>query len=306
MLARRLPIACCLCFFRRSCSAAISSDTVCAMATTSIQLNDGNMMPAFGLGVFKAQPGQSTYTAVATALKSGYRQIDTAAYYGNEADVGKAINDSGIPRDQIFVTTKLMSMGFGGNYDYEGTLAALRTSLNKMKMQYVDMYLIHSPNDKGNRLDQWKALEAAKREGLAKSIGVSNYGIHHLEELMRVATMPPATNQIELHPWLTREPLVAYCQSKGIVLTAYSPLAKARMMNDPKLATLARKYQRTPAQMLIRWTLERGYVTIPKSTKEARINENMNIDFQMEPADVTEMSSWDRNMVTGWDPTVSS
>jgi len=261
-------------------------------------------MPMFGLGVFKADPGQSTYSAVLWALKSGYRHIDTAAYYRNEADVGKAIHDSGIPREQIFVTTKLWT-GFGPPIDYNGTLAALKSSLSLLRLQYVDMYLIHSPNDKPNRLEQWRALEAASKAGLAKNIGVSNYGIHHLQELEKVATILPATNQIELHPWLTREKLVAYCQSKGIVLTAYSPLAKARKMSDPALLAVAQKYGRTPAQILIRWCMERGYVTIPKSTKEARIKENMDVSFDMDPADVKAMSSWNSNMLTGWDPTVN-
>jgi len=275
------------------------------MTQACVTLNDGNRMPMFGLGVFKAEPGQSTYSAVACALKAGYRHIDTAAYYRNEADVGKAIKDSGVPREQIFVTTKLMSMGFGGAINYEATLLALRDSLTKMQMDYVDMYLIHSPNDKRNRLEQWRALETAKQHGLAKSIGVSNYGIHHLQELEKVAKILPATNQIELHPWLTREELVAYCQKKGIVLTAYSPLAKAQKMNDRNLQAMCAKYQRSPAQMLIRWCLERGHVTIPKSTKEARIRENMSVDFEMEPGDVKSMSSWNCNMTTGWDPTRS-
>lgn len=262
-------------------------------------------MPMFGLGVFKAEPGQSTYSSVLCALKSGYRHIDTAAYYRNEADVGKAIHDSGIPREQIFVTTKLWT-GFGGPINYDGTLAALRESLAKLKLSYVDMYLIHSPNDRSNRLDQWRALEAAKEGGLVRSIGVSNYGVHHLQELERVATIMPATNQIELHPWLTRDELVAYCQRKGIVLTAYSPLAKARRMNDPKLQALCTKYKRTPAQLLIRWCLAKGFVTIPKSTKEVRILENMQVDFDMDEEDVKKMGAWNCNMTTGWDPTVGA
>jgi diketogulonate reductase-like aldo/keto reductase len=271
----------------------------------TVKLNDGNVMPTFGLGVFKAEPGQSTYGSVLCALKSGYRHIDTAAYYRNEADVGRAIQDSGIPREQIFVTTKLWT-GFGGPINYDGTLSALRESLARLKMAYVDMYLIHSPNDRSNRLEQWRALEAAKADGLVKSIGVSNYGIHHLQELERVAKVPPATNQIELHPWLTREELVAYCQHKAIVLTAYSPLAKARRMSDPKLQALCAKYKRTPAQILIRWCLSKGFVAIPKSTKEARIVENMSIDFDMEASDVKSMSGWNCNMATGWDPTVGA
>jgi len=277
-----------------------------ASTSSSVVLNDGNRMPVFGLGVYKAAPGESTYNAVLSALTSGYRHIDTAAYYRNEVDVGRAIVDSCVPREEIFVTTKLQSMGFGASINHDRTLAELRNSLDKLKLKYVDLYLIHSPNDKANRLDQWRALELAKKEGLARSIGVSNYGIHHLKELEEVATIPPATNQVEIHPWLTREPLVAYCQSKGILLTAYSPLAKARKMNDPKLQALAAKYKRTAGQLLIRWCLERGHVAIPKSTRAARIAENMNSDFAMDPVDVKAMSSWNCEMATGWDPTVSA
>mmetsp|Transcript_15834 Transcript_15834/g.31618 ORF Transcript_15834/g.31618 Transcript_15834/m.31618 type:complete len:291 (+) Transcript_15834:102-974(+) len=287
-----------------------AGDTECTSVKNStggsVLLNDGHRMPLFGLGVFKAEPGESTYNAVASALAAGYRHVDTAAYYRNEADVGRAIADSGLPREEVFVTTKLQSMGFGRPINHDRTLAELRASLSKLGLEYVDMYLIHSPNDKANRLDQWRALEAAKRQGLAKSIGVSNYGAHHLQELERHATVMPATNQVELHPWLTREPLVRYCHSKGIVLTAYSPLAKARKMGDPKLQALAQKYNRTPGQLLIRWCLERGHVCIPKSTRASRIAENADADFYMDPLDVEAMSAWDCGMVTGWDPTVSA
>jgi diketogulonate reductase-like aldo/keto reductase len=238
-------------------------------------------------------------------VAQGYRHIDTAAYYQNEADVGRAIAASGVAREEIFVTTKLQVMGASSQLDYDHTLAALRSSLDKLGLRYVDMYLIHSPNDKANRLAQWRALQAAKEQGLAKSIGVSNYGIHHLEELLASAKVVPATNQVELHPWLTREALVAYCQKKGVVLTAYSPLAKARKMTDPGLLSLAAKYGKTPGQVLIRWCLERGHVTIPKSTREERIRENLDAAFAMDPADVEAMNAWNCGMVTGWDPTVS-
>jgi diketogulonate reductase-like aldo/keto reductase len=240
-----------------------------------------------------------------SAIESGYRHIDTAAFYANEGDVGRAVRDSGVAREQIFVTTKLASMG-GTPYDYDATLQALEESLRLLGFDYVDLFLIHSPNDKKNRLHQWRALEKAKELGLVKSIGVSNYGIHHLEELMRTANVLPATNQIELHPWLTRTDLVSYCTQKGIVLTAYSPLAKARKMSEPALLKLAAKYGCSGAQLLIRWCLQRGYVTIPKSTKPSRIAENRNVDvFEIEETDMVVMDSWNRDFVTGWDPTKS-
>lgn len=269
-------------------------------------LNDGNTMPQFGLGVFQASPGDDAYNAVRTALAEGYRHVDTAAYYRNEADVGKAIKDSGIARDEIYVTTKLMSMGFGGNHGYDGTLTELKRSLQKLGMDYVDMYLIHSPNDKSNRLQQWQALEFAKKTGLARSIGVSNYGIHHLKELETVATVVPATNQVELHPWLTRDELVKYCESKNIVLTAWAPLVKARKFQDSGVLSLANKYNCSAAQLHVRWSLQRGFVCIPKSVKPERIRENMGFTgFEISPDDMALMNSWNTGMNTGWDPTRS-
>ncbi|EKX48599.1 hypothetical protein GUITHDRAFT_159492 [Guillardia theta CCMP2712] len=268
-------------------------------------LNDGRSMPRLGLGVFRSEPGPTTFHAVLTALQLGYRHIDTAAYYRNEESVGEAIRASGLPREQVFVTTKLASMGASG-YDYEGTMKALKDSLRRLGMDYVDMYLIHSPNDKKNRLEQWRALEDAKAAGLARSIGVSNYGIHHLEELEKHFKTLPATNQVELHPWLARKELVAYCTEKGIVLTAYSPLAKASKMADAEVLTLASKHKCTPAQVLIKWSLQQGFVTIPKSTNPARIKENMQVDsFELSEEDLVKMKSWDCYMTTGWDPTRS-
>eukprot|EP00960_Hanusia_phi_P040170 754285-Hanusia_phi.AAC.1 len=268
-------------------------------------LNDGGRMPRLGLGVFRSEPGPATFHAVLTALQLGYRHIDTAAYYRNEQSVGEAIRASGIPREEVFVTTKLASMGPSG-YDYEGTMRALKESLRQLGMSYVDMYLIHSPNDKQNRLEQWRALEDAKTAGLARSIGVSNYGIHHLEELEKHCRLMPATNQVELHPWLARPELVSYCKSKGIVLTAYSPLAKAAKMSDREVVALANKCKCTPAQLLIKWSLQQGFVTIPKSTNPDRIRENMQVEsFDIAEEDLLKMKSWDCYMTTGWDPTRS-
>jgi len=256
--------------------------------------------------VFQATPGEPTYEAVKAALAMGYRHIDTAAYYRNEADVGRAIRDSCIPREEIFVTTKLMSMGASG-LDYPRTLAALQESLSKLGLEYVDLYLIHSPNDKKNRLDQWRALEHAQETGLARSIGVSNYGVQHLRELAAVARVVPATNQVELHPWLTRDELVTYCEGNGILLTAWAPLAKARKFGDESVLGLARKYKCTPAQLHVRWSLQRGFVCIPKSVNPERIAENMGFEsIEISDADIEHMNSWNSNMTTGWDPTRSA
>ncbi|KAK3256165.1 hypothetical protein CYMTET_34686 [Cymbomonas tetramitiformis] len=269
---------------------------------SGLKLNDGRTIPRLGLGVFRSQPGQETKQAVLWALQSGYRHIDTAAYYRNEEDVGAAIKQftdaSGVPRESIWVTTKL---GFHeGPKDYSGTIRAFEVSLKKLRLEYIDLYLIHCPNDKRNRLDQWRALEDLQKAGKARSIGVSNYGAHHLEELKSASRTVPCINQIELSPYLTRGALVDYCSNHGIAVEAYSPLTKGHKLADEQLVLLAKKYSCTPAQVLIRWSLQSGFVVIPKSTNEERIKENLNVQyFELASSDMSLMSSWDRHMVTG-------
>ncbi|KAL1925214.1 uncharacterized protein VTP21DRAFT_97 [Calcarisporiella thermophila] len=268
---------------------------------TNIPLNDGSFIPQFGLGVYQSAPGEEAEQAVLWALQAGYRHIDTAAIYQNEADVGRAIKKSGIPRKDIYVTTKLWDADQG----YESAIAACEKSLKKLGLDYIDLYLIHSPNKQHKRLDSWRALQELKKRGIVKNIGVSNYGVHHLKELM--ATNPefvPAVNQLEVHPWLTRTELVEFCKANNIVVEAYSPLAKAHKMGDPRLQALAKKYNKTPGQILIRWSLQCGYVCIPKSTKQSRIVENASVfDFELSAEDVREMATWDEYFITGWDPT---
>jgi len=270
-----------------------------------IKLNDGREMPQFGLGVFRAASGGETEAAVLHALRSGYRHIDTAELYRNEEDVGRAIKtfmaESGVKRDELWVTTKLWPTGGRGMPEVR---AALRSSLAKLQLSYVDLYLIHSPQAVDLRLEQWKAMEALRDDGLAKSIGVSNYGVHHLKELLAMARHVPAVNQVEINPYILRAELATFCRSHGIAVEAYSPLTKGRKLSDPKLLDLAAKYSLSPAQVLIRWCLQKGYVVIPKSTTPSRIEENAALgDKDIHPDDMALLEGFDEYLVTGWDPT---
>ncbi|KAI3645259.1 hypothetical protein MP228_011423 [Amoeboaphelidium protococcarum] len=270
------------------------------MTQGQIQFHDGNTIPVIGLGVWKASQGEA-YKAVLHALKVGYRHIDTAAAYENEEDVGRAIADSKIPREEIFVTTKLAT---SGQKDIDSARTAFKTSLKKLGLDYVDLYLIHSPQV-GPRLESWKALVQLKKEGLIKSIGVSNYNIHHLKEIEKAGLELPVINQIEMHPYLykTRKELVDFCNEKKIVIEAYSPLTHGKKIKDEKSTKMANKYGKSNGQMLIKWCIEMNFVVIPKSVNESRIEENFNVmDFKLKPEDLDEMNSWDENLVTCWNP----
>jgi len=222
--------------------------------------------------------------------------------YANEADVGAAIRKSGIHREEIFVTTKLWDSDQG----FESAIAACNSSLDKLGLDYVDLYLIHSPNPgRKKRKESWEALQQLVAEGKAKSIGVSNYGIHHLEELLGSnPTIRPAVNQIEVHPWLTRTELINFCKDNQIVVEAYSPLTKGRKLNDPTLVKISKKYDKTPAQVLVRWGLQHGLVVLPKSEQLNRIQENADVfDFDLSDKDMETLDALDEYLVTGWDPT---
>lgn len=259
----------------------------------------GVKIPRLGLGVFQASVSE-TEVAVGLALQEGYRHIDTAQLYRNEAAVGRAIRKSGIPREEIFVTTKLWNSDHG----YQNTLKALHNSLKALDMDYVDLYLVHSPMRVDKRLETWRAMEDILSSGKARSIGVSNYGIHHLEELFAACGVHPSVNQVELHPWCTRQELVNYCQRAGIMLEAYSPLTKGRRLKDPVLLEIANRYKRTGAQVLIRWCLQHGYVTLPKSVTPARIASNAQVyAFTLSAADMAKLDALNSDFVTGWDPT---
>jgi len=268
---------------------------------STITLNNGVPIPRLGLGVFRSQAGKTTRNAVFHALEAGYRHIDTAKIYGNEPSVGQAVRESGIPRSDIFVTTKLWNSDHG----YDATLRACDESLTKLGFNAVDLYLVHWPV-KELPLETWRAMETLLAEGKARAIGVSNYMVRHLEELLDQCNVVPAVNQIELSPYnyLYRKEVVDLCRANGIHIEAYSPLTKAQKLNDPKLVKLAQKYGKTAAQILIRWVLQQDMIVLPKSTNPERIRQNGDVfDFTISGEDVAYLESFNENLVTGWDPT---
>ncbi|TGK87753.1 aldo/keto reductase [Leptospira noumeaensis] len=266
--------------------------------TSTLKSNQSISVPQLGLGVWKSRP-KECFEAVKSALSLGYRHIDTAAIYGNEADVGAAIQESGIPRSEIFLVTKLWNADQG----YDSALRAIDVSLKKLGTDYVDMYLIHFPVS-GKRNESWKALEKIKAEGKSKAIGVSNFMVSHLEELLKETGTIPAMNQVEYHPFLQDKELKEYCTEKGILLEAYSPLAHGQKLEDPRITQIAKRYKKSNAQILIRWSLQAGHVVIPKSKNPDRIRENADVfDFNLSEADMKEISSWNENFRTCWDPT---
>jgi diketogulonate reductase-like aldo/keto reductase len=266
-----------------------------------LKMNNGLTIPVIGLGVYQSAAGDECYNAVLTALRAGYRHIDTAQIYRNEADVGRAVVDSGIPREQIFITTKLWLNNFGRT----AAKAAIDTSLSKLQTSYVDLLLLHAPGEPKLRAETWKALEELHHSGVLKSIGVSNFGQDHLEKLAQTAEVTPAVNQIEIHPWCQRTELVNYCKEKGIVVQAYSPLAKANKLTDPLVTAIAARHGKTTttAQVLIAWSLQKGLVTLPKSVHPERIVQNLAAhDLVLSSEDMNQLDSLEEYYVTGWDP----
>ncbi|KAF9303296.1 hypothetical protein BGZ74_004027 [Mortierella antarctica] len=267
-------------------------------------LSSGAKIPLIGLGTYLIEPGKQTEDAVLWALHAGYRHIDTASLYRNEASVGNAIRQSGISREEIFVTTKL----FNNDHGYDKALAACNLSLQKLGLDYIDLYLIHSPKPGPElRAESWKALETLVEQGKVKSIGVSNYGVAHLKGLL--ASNPrikPAVNQVEIHPWLTRNDIVKYSEEHGIAIEAYSPLSRGRRLQDPTVIKIGEQYNKSAAQVLIRWSLQRGHVVLPKSIHKERIEQNADVyDFELSEEDVKILDHLNDNFVSGWDPTVS-
>jgi diketogulonate reductase-like aldo/keto reductase len=253
------------------------------------------------VGVYRSPAGTITQNAVKFALEAGYIHVDTAKIYRNEHDVGQAIKNNPIPREDIWVTTKVWNADHG----YDRTLKACDESLKKLGFEYIDLLLIHWPVEK-LRLDTWRAMETLVDDGKCRAIGVSNYMVRHLEELLDNSSIPPTVNQIELSPYnyLYRKEVVDLCRAKNILVEAYSPLTKARKLNDPKLVEIADKYSKTSAQLLIRWGIQQGFIEIPKSTKENRIKENSDIfDFTITEEDMSRLDSFNENLITGWDPT---
>ena len=246
------------------------------------RLNDGREIPVLGLGMWELGRGRAAVRAVRDALEVGYRLFDTAKAYGNERELGDAVRSDGVPRDRIYVTTKL----WNDDHGYEPALRAFDRSLGELGLDYVDLYLIHWPGP-GLRSETWKALQQVQADGRARSIGVSNYTIRHLEELLAESPVVPAVNQIEVSPFLYRADLLDFCRRHGIVVEAYSPLTRGRRLRDPRLREMGAKYGRTPAQILIRWALQHGLVVIPKSSRRKRQEENARVfDFELSPPDM--------------------
>ena len=267
----------------------------------ALTMRTRRQIPAVGLGVYKSEPGPVTRNAVLEALQLGYRHIDTAAVYNNEADVGEAIAASGLNRNEVFVTTKLWNDDQG----YDNTLVAFDRSLELLGLDYVDLYLIHWPVP-DLRLDTWRALERLTLDGRVRDIGVSNYMRRHLEQILDNAAVVPAVNQIELSPYNYRSRLdiLDLCRAHNIVVEAYSPLTKGRKLDDPVLGEMGARYGKTPAQVLIRWGLDKGFVVLPKSVNAERIAENYDVfDFSLDSDDLELLDGLDEGLATGWDPT---
>jgi diketogulonate reductase-like aldo/keto reductase len=268
------------------------------VTTAAIALNTGARIPQVGLGVWQTPRGSTTRAAVEAALAAGYRHVDTARIYGNEADVGAGLRASGIPRAELFVTTKLWNQDQG----YDAALAAFDASLSRLGLDHVDLYLIHWPVA-GKRRESWRALERLHAEGRARAIGVSNYLEPHLRELLAEAKVVPAVNQIELSPFLQRRETVSLCRQHGIVVEAYSPLTHGVRLEHPTVLDIARRVKRSAAQVLLRWGIQQQLVVLPKSTQPRRIAENAALfDFTLDPDAMTTLDGLEEGLTTGWDP----
>jgi 2,5-diketo-D-gluconate reductase A len=255
----------------------------------TIGLNDGNVIPQLGFGVWQV-PNEEAAKVVGTAISTGYRSIDTAAIYGNEIGVGKAIAASPVQRTQLFITTKLW------NDQHTNARSALNESLSRLGLDHVDLYLIHWPKPRQNAyVEAWKALVKLKEEGRAKSVGVSNFTVSHLKRIIDATGVAPSVNQVELHPRFQQKELAAYHTEHGIITESWSPLGQGTLLENPTLKALAQKHGRTPAQVVIRWHLDRGYIVIPKSVTPTRIRENFDVfDFSLDADDLAKIAALDR------------
>jgi methylglyoxal/glyoxal reductase len=264
----------------------------------TVKLRNGIEMPYFGLGVFKIEDGADIVNSVSNALEIGYRHIDTASLYGNERGVGIAIRESGIPRKEIFVTSKVWNSDQG----YDKTLRAFETTMRLLGFDYLDLYLVHWPV-KGKYHETWKALENLYAGGRVRAIGISNFLRHHLDDLLNSCKEIPAVNQMEFHPYLVQQDLLNYCRSKNIQYEAWSPLMQGKIFEVKELQVLSKKYGKNIAQLVLRWNLQKGVVTIPKSVKKERILSNSQIfDFEITDEDVRKIDGLDRNKRVGADP----
>lgn len=264
-------------------------------------LNNGVKMPVTGLGVYRMPNNEPSQKAIEFALSIGYRHIDTARIYNNEQVVGNAVNSGIVPREQIFLTSKVWNSDQG----YDQTIKAFKASLQRMNLEYLDLYLIHWPVI-GKRKETWRALETIYNEGQCKAIGVSNYMTHHMEELLGYCKITPAANQLELHPFIygNRIDVINTCRKHNILPIAYSPLTKGEKLKDPLLINMATKYKKTSAQLLIRWCVQHGFAVIPKSSVTSRIAENIQVfDFEISSEDMEILNQLTTGLSTGWDPT---
>lgn len=268
--------------------------------TSTTTLHNGVKMPWFGLGVFKMKEGEEAVSSVKAAIELGYRSIDTAAFYENETGVGQAILEVSVPREELFITTKV----WNSNQGYETTLAAFDESIKKLGLDYLDLYLIHWPLPaKGKYKETWKALEKLYKDGKVRAIGVSNFNISHLEDLIADCEVVPMVNQVEYHPCLTQTELHEFCKKNQIQLEAWSPLMRGKLLGEPTLVEIAQKYQKSVAQIILRWDLQNEVVTIPKSVKPERIKENANIfDFALTAEEIAIINQLNENLRIGPNP----
>lgn len=270
-------------------------------ATSRIQLNDGNRMPIIGLGLYQAEASERTIRLVKLAVREGYRLFDTAQLYENERETGYGLRASRLPRSQLFITTKVYTTANGRPQ----VLNSFRQSLQRLMVDYVDLYLIHAPQG-GHVLEAYDTMLDLQSKGRIRSVGVSNFGVEHLEAIRRSGRPLPAVNQIELHPFTQQRAIVNYCRRYGIVLMAYSPLARGGVLQDPLINQLARKYRRTPAQILLRWSLQNNFIPIPKTNQTARLRENLDVfNFRLSNNDMRQLTEYgyQQEARSGWDPT---
>ena len=274
--------------------------TIAKSLSSTIKLKDGVEMPLFGLGMYQIPSGPNgpAEQAAVHALKNGYKMIDTATFYRNQSDVGEGLRKSGVKREDVFVVTKLWTNG------YESCRDEFASSLKQLDCGYIDLYLIHSPSA-GRVLESYKAMMEFQQQGLVRSIGVSNFGIHHLEGMKKAGVPTPAVNQFELHPWMKRCDLVSYCRENDIAVMGYSPLVRAQTLKDPTLLEVANKVNKTPGQTLIRYSVQMGYITIPKSQTPARIIENTQVfDWSIPEDDMERLNSFPEKSCA-WNPTIT-
>ncbi|HRU11380.1 MAG TPA: aldo/keto reductase [Methanomassiliicoccales archaeon] len=264
-----------------------------------LRLNNGVEVPALGLGTYKLV-GEAAYAPVRAALGCGYRHIDTASFYENEEAVGRAVRESGVPREEVFITSKVWNTEQG----YDRTLQACERSLARLGTDHLDLYLVHWPVP-GKRLETYRALERLYEEGRVRAIGVSNFTVRHLEELYGACQVMPAVNQVEMSPFLYQKELLEHCRGRNLLVTAFSPLARGQALGDPVLAEVAARHRRSPAQVMIRWCLQKGMAVIPRSADPAHIKENADVfDFSLDEEDMARLDLLHTGLRTTTDPDI--